>query len=352
MGYIDTNLYNAVKSGDLDKVKYTIESCVDLNGRNFRGCTILMLACYEGHPEIVKFFLDKFSTLKDSDRPNVRDADYEGVTVLMKASQGGNADVVKLILDDSDVNAKDSTDQTALMFASRRDHTSVISLLLDKSHVDATNIYGDTALDIASQCGHFDAVKLLSTKGNLNSENMYGETSLIHSCNFGNISVTQLLIDEGGDLDTQTKSGKTALMSACYRGYISTARLLIDKGASLNVQDKKGRTALMHGAHHNEITHLLLEYKANTALLDSEGIAALTLVCVLGSPYTVKLLLDATETSIVEVKDCNGFSTLNYTIRNERLDIVRLLLTRVSVTEFDRVFCYKHGTLKLIAALS
>jgi ankyrin repeat protein len=86
----DADLFDAAEFGDLDWVRSAFGSVgvdgqpINIDARNTRGETILMLASYYGHIEIVRFLLKKGAN------PNLRDE--RGQSALDRAKAGNHSD--------------------------------------------------------------------------------------------------------------------------------------------------------------------------------------------------------------------------------------------------------------------
>ena len=93
----------------------------------------LFEACEIGKKEIVKLLLENYNSQESG--LNVKSEC--GMTPFMVACQNGHKDVVKILLDYSsrtiDLNATDDWEYTAFMWACDKGHKDVVKLLLDNS---------------------------------------------------------------------------------------------------------------------------------------------------------------------------------------------------------------------------
>jgi ankyrin repeat protein len=147
--------FSLVRSGDLDKLSSVLKSEPDLiDLPNKDGFTMLILAAYKGHDEIVDFLLNvganvnynsemgtaltaavfrgnyKMSQNLLNNKANPNLTDLKGVTPLMYAIQFKNKDLIKLLLKyNSDKKLLDSTGKTAFEYAINSKDEEIIDIL-------------------------------------------------------------------------------------------------------------------------------------------------------------------------------------------------------------------------------
>ena len=151
------SVFKAALRGDIDTIKAALADNVDCNSKDpERETTLLMLASFDGHTELMELLIKKGCDL------NVQDV--EGRTALMYCASGDNVDAVKVLLDaGASVNVTDKAEHfTALMYAAAEGRLDVVKLLLDYN-ADCTkkDIDGDTARTFASNNGHYDVVEAI-----------------------------------------------------------------------------------------------------------------------------------------------------------------------------------------------
>ena len=188
------DIFKVVTDGDLQKLKGMVEKNEQtLHKKDRRGLSLLHLAAFRGHTEVVRFLLAR--GLKASVQ------DPSGLTPLMGAAYFGHKEVASLLLDHgADINKKDSRGNSPLLFTLNRDNQKIVTFLLDKG---------------AS----------LETKDNL------GNTPLLLAALNGKIKQVQLLLEKGADVNAANKRGNTPLSLAQREGHQAIARMLIKRGA-------------------------------------------------------------------------------------------------------------------------
>ncbi len=205
-------LFKATEEGDLQAVKQFVKKG-GANQKDSLGFTPLMVASFQGYPEIVTYLIDSGA--------HINDVNSKGETALIFAAQNGHEDIVTKLLS---VNA-DCT------IASVED--------------------GVTALIMAAQNGHAPTVeKLLKAAPQVNAVCHDGCTALLAAADKGHDIVVQLLLKYGANVEStmkttvQTKDGPksidvTALDIAAARGYEATVKVLLEHGVKLLKQDGK-----------------------------------------------------------------------------------------------------------------
>ncbi|MGO1003935.1 ankyrin repeat domain-containing protein [Lysobacter sp. CA196] len=105
-------LFEAARSGDAELIRSLAKNGVDLDARNAKGFTPLILATYHGRDAAIQALLQAGAS------PNVADGE-RGNTALMGALFRGADDAVRRLLDDprTEVNQRNSAGQTAAMYA-------------------------------------------------------------------------------------------------------------------------------------------------------------------------------------------------------------------------------------------
>ena len=160
------DIYEAAGSGRVDELRKMLAAGQDVNSRDYKGRTPLIVAASRQYPESVQFLI--------SAKADVNAKDNKGETALMKAarmcetssfpqpSDEGVRIMFMLIEAKADLNAKDKNGDTALMKAAEQDKKGCAQALFHGNvDVNATNNSGQTALHIAESRHASDVINLL-----------------------------------------------------------------------------------------------------------------------------------------------------------------------------------------------
>ena len=183
---------------------------------------------------------------------NINTKNIRGYTALMIACKKGYTDIVRELLtrNDIDVNLKNKYNNTALILACQNGYTEIVRLLLTKNDIDVNlkNKNNDTALFLACYKGYTDIVRELLTRNdiNINEQISNGWTVLMFACNNGYTEIVRELLTRNDiNINEQNNIGWTALMIACKKRYIEIVRELLNRNdININEQNNIGRTAL------------------------------------------------------------------------------------------------------------
>ena len=106
---------------------------------------------------------------------------------------------------------------------------------------------GNSPIICACEYGNVDVMRLLLDNGaNINHINNRGYNSLIKSCNWcnNNSDLVRLLINEGSDLYHRTPWGHTAFMTACICTKYEIAKILLINDIDISHRDCGGNSIL------------------------------------------------------------------------------------------------------------
>jgi len=120
-----------------------------------------------------------------------------------------------------------------------------------------------TPLHMAAYNGHSEAIKLLLEHGaTIDARDIEGKTALLHACTGPFPETVKILLDAGADINaTETTEAFTPLMMAAGLGQTAVVKILLERKANKALMDNDGDTALKHAqnSRHAEIVQLLQE---------------------------------------------------------------------------------------------
>ncbi len=122
----------------------------------------------------------------------------------------------------------------------------------------------------------FDAPNIRDGKGN---------TLLMLASYNGQLEMTRVLLENGGDSQIANDMGQIPLAGAAFKGNLEMAKLLIENGADVNAQMPDGKTSLMFAAMFNqlEIIDLFVEHGADISIKSMDGATAQTMAQMMGA---------------------------------------------------------------------
>ena len=282
----------AANEGDIETIHSYIDQHYDVNDKDRDGNTALLLATYQGFPEIVKLLLAKGADVNAKNK--------YGDTALMLAVANGDTEISKLLLEHIGGNPNDE----------------VIAFLLSEKNKIKRN---DEWISQKSK-------SLGKKQANINDQNNNGKTALMYAAENGLTETAKLLLEHGANINAQDNRGATALMYAAEKGWTKTVKLLLDHGADVNTKDKEGLTVLMYAAENGRtktVKFLLKYWGADVNAKDNSGKTALMYVAENGHSELVKLLWE--NGADIGILDNRKWQALNYAMdKLEKLDNTKL----------------------------
>jgi ankyrin repeat protein len=271
--------YEAIRSGDVAKVRAILDSGIDINLVERRG----------------------------------------GATPLIHAAAVGSLETMRLLLDrGANVNAKTHAGMTALMCAVS-DLDKVRLLVESKADVNTATAIGRTALQLAAMSGQSGPIVryLLDHRANARAVDAANMTTVLAATIGNDIESIRLLVDAGVDVNEAIKgtevggvfAGATPLTLAAMAGNVEAVRLLLARGAKVNVATGPPSVVVKNGT------------------IAIGNMTPLLLAATYGPDAIVKDLIAAG--ADVNVKDARGMTPLMFAVSNDHGDpaVVRTLLS-------------------------
>jgi uncharacterized protein len=148
---------------------------------------------------------------------DVDSRDERGWTPLMISAFNGNEKIAELLIRcNANVHARDNAGYGPIHWAAFNGYTKVINLMLERqADVNARSQHGWTPLLQAATRGHLAACRMLISSGaNVNLSSDDGWTPLHKACNNGHIEVVRLLLAANADPLARYQDGSTPLSLA------------------------------------------------------------------------------------------------------------------------------------------
>ena len=179
-----TLVYNAARDGKVQRLRLVLESRPGpevrrLVGAKCQGATPLIMACRNGHPEVVTYLVGECG----ADLHQVGSVTFDGETIdgappLWCAAAAGHLKIVKyLIKMGAGCNQTTFTNSTPLRAACFDGHHDIVQYLVEHdANIEIANRHGHTCLMISCYKGHFNIVKyLLEKEADVNRKSLKGK---------------------------------------------------------------------------------------------------------------------------------------------------------------------------------
>lgn len=282
-------LLNAALMDDITLLDRLITSNTDLNIKNSRGFTALMLTT-GGHLD--KQVKPAFTKALINAGADINSQNEDGNTALIFASINEHSNIVEeLLRANANPDLQNKNGYTALMLAVQNNNYQTARALVQfGADVNLQNKNGKNAFNIAKKSTPiaqmvnpentqywFNAIidnnkisvnRFIQNRINVNLQyppRLNGHTGLILAAKGNNTEMIHLLLNSGANPDLQNTDGYTALMIATEKNNFEIVQLLLNAHADVNLQNKYGETALTISAslHNPKITQTLIAAGAN-----------------------------------------------------------------------------------------
>ena len=260
-----TCLIEASGDGPTETVRYLVGLPeVDMNAGENLSCTSLHSAVSRkdrSHPEVVQMLIDAGADLEAKNE--------KGRSPLLLACEVGKLDAVKMLVEaGARACATDSQGDTCLILAASFGHTEIVRYLAGLKEVDV-NYQGwndDTALHTAVNEGHRDVVEVLIDAGaDIDAGTSEGGTPLHVACEYGELAIVKMMVKAGADVCVTDNAGTTCLIIAAANGHTETVRYLVGlPEVDVNHTTNGGETAVHYASREKrtDVVRVLLAHGA------------------------------------------------------------------------------------------
>lgn len=175
-----------------------------------------------------------------SSKPDLEIKDKKGRTALMIAAYNHDNKIVELLIAaGADVNAQDNLQNSPFLYAGAEGNIVLLKMGLENgANFSVYNRYGGTALIPAAEKGHLEVVKILTKVPNypIDHINKLGWTALLEAIILSEKSeiqtgIVQTLIDAGADVNIADNDNVTPLQHAKNKGLEDIVHILEKFGA-------------------------------------------------------------------------------------------------------------------------
>ena len=173
-------------------------------------------------------------------KPDLEQKDGKSRTALMLATYNNDTEIAKLLIDaGADVNAQDNMLNSPFLYAGASGYLEIVKMCLaNGADFNVFNRYGGSALIPAAERRHLDVVNLLvNTPGfPIDHINNLGWTALLEAIILGErsrvqIEIVKSLVKAGCDVNIADKDGVSPLAHARKRSMNEVVKILTQAGA-------------------------------------------------------------------------------------------------------------------------
>ena len=311
---------------DIAILLVSVYNC-DANWNDDAGQTPLYYSVYNGHLELVKYFISEQLL-------NPKDRNKNGNTLLHLACKNGHLNVVHYLISEAHCNPsfENNIGNTPLHLACENGHLNIVQYLISEVHCNPScvNNIGNSPLHLACKNGHLNIVLqylISEVHCNPSLENNIGSTPLHLACENGHLNIIQYLISEVHcNPSCVNNIGNSPLHLACENSHLNVVQYLISEAhCNPSLENNVGNTPLhlaCENGHLNIVQYLISVAHCNPSSVDKIGITPLHRACLCNHAHIVQYLLS---TGCVNplAEDQVGNTPLSFV--TGKYDIIKLL---------------------------
>jgi ankyrin repeat protein len=155
---MNLNIYHQCRCNNIATILELLDNGIDVNTPDLRGHTLLYIASFYGHCELLKAIIDRGADI------NIKTS--TGYTPLHEACFRGNKNIVEILLKNgADINVRNNNGETPLHCVGTINHKNIINLLLSYgADINIRTNKGFTPLRLAFINNHYDIVSTFLDK--------------------------------------------------------------------------------------------------------------------------------------------------------------------------------------------
>ena len=235
----DEPLIDAVRAGNIERVRVLLDGQADPNSPDPGGSTALFWAAHRDDLTAARLLVEHGARAEVGNR--------YGATALLVAATNGSAPMLRLLLDaGADPNRSLPEGETPLMRAARAGQVDAVgALVAHGADVEAREHWrGQTGLMWAVIEGHTGATRVLLDAGaDVHGRSEGGFTPLLFAVRHNRQETLRTLVAAGADVDDILPGGMSALALAVLNAHYDLGVWLLERGADPNAAGQ-GWTAL------------------------------------------------------------------------------------------------------------
>ncbi|XP_064095875.1 ankyrin-3-like isoform X2 [Macrobrachium nipponense] len=312
-------LWHAVKGGNIEVVKYLLDSGANPDGDDslhYKG-SIVAVAAEHNRLDILDLLFASGASVK---------TEKYGVNILFRAVDHGHLEAArKLIQAGVDV---DFYDGFALLTAAEKGYLEIVKEIVKAgANINAGNGW---IVDTAGRAGQTEVMKVFIEAG-VAKENL--DTAMHAAAAKGHLETVKLLFDNGAD-----PNFAGTLRVASQNGNLEIVKLLLDGGAQITYKEKGYPLHIAASKGHIDVVALLVEHGGdiNRPLTDDmwvrmavessfvgKGWTVMHVIAHFGYPHVKELLDLGAE---INVKDASGNTPLQVAVGSKKLKMAKEFL--------------------------
>lgn len=370
-------VFSAIESGDLIRLRESIQAGADYQTPNSEGISPILLAIQRNNKPIINYLLtlplqidipDKDGNnilhflssmedetllkqifIKDGIRNAIQNKNKEGLSPLWMAVESVNDYYVNLLLknggDPNDLNLESKpilllAHEKNLSLKSSKTNNIFLNIIKFGANVNirTSNLISDSSdqkkslLQEITEIGDKDICKLLIDKGANFKEKIDGNTLLHIAAKKGKEPLVNLYINHALRIDEKGENGNTPLFVSIQEKNESITKLLMEKGANVNLGNFHGDTPLSLSVKQGNLNlmNLLMEKGADIQHVNEMGNTLLMELC--GSSLANrkdqnKMISILIQSGIqINAKNIYGNSALSYALNTKNNHLIKTLL--------------------------
>ncbi|XP_065208838.1 uncharacterized protein LOC135837476 [Planococcus citri] len=345
-----TPLHRAAGHGHESMVALLLKNGAKTYIKNGWDRTPLEIAVICSQLRIVEMFLQH-------EKVDVNAKGGSNMTLLLLAMPESSLEMVKyLVSKGSDIHATDDRGSKPIHFAAKRGHKNMVEFFISKGLlVDETGASDFTSLHFAVMKDHLEVVKYLIGFGaNVNARSVHGLTPMHFAAGLGLVDVAKVLVENGAAynsvdnhsrrpwdmFDNKSAETKSTRSKNVVNALLSTEKLFeavksncpsgvenfIKSGAFVNAKNTDTETTPLHYAAWkgcDKIVGILIQHKANTNAVCSQGFTPLHYAAKFSHLKCVKILL--LHGAIYNAASNNGKTPANFTTDKNIVNLFKLI---------------------------